>query len=72
MVRAGSLHQADPAVPTVFTPEPMSTSDEVTTERARTVTVESPGINVTPTATTSAHFRWRFGAVPSALTILVP
>lgn len=71
MVRAGSRTRLIRLFPTVFKGTHVDL-DEVTTERARTVTVESPGINAYADGDYACPLPVQISAVPSALTILVP
>lgn len=71
MVRAGSRTKLIRLFPTVFKGTHVDL-DEVTTERARTVTVESPGINAYADGDYVCPLPVEISAVPSALTILVP
>ena len=71
MVRAGSRTKLIRLFPTVFKGTHVNL-DEVTTERARTVTVESPGINAYADGDYVCPLPVEISAVPSALTILVP
>ncbi len=71
MVRAGSRTKLIRLFPTVFKGTHVDL-DEVTTERARTVTVDSPGINAYADGDYVCPLPVEISAVPSALTILVP
>ena len=71
MVRAGSRTKLIRLFPTVFTGTHIDL-DEVTTERARTVTVESPGINAYADGDYVCPLPVEISAVPAALKILVP
>lgn len=71
MVRAGSRTKLIRLFPTVFKGTHIAL-DEVTTERARTVTVESPGINAYADGDYVCPLPVEISAVPSALKILVP
>ncbi len=71
MVRAGSRTKLIRLFPTVFKGTHIDL-DEVTTERARTVTVESPGINAYADGDYVCPLPVEISAVPAALKILVP
>jgi diacylglycerol kinase (ATP) len=71
MVRAGSRTKLIRLFPTVFKGTHIHL-DEVTTERARTVTVESPGINAYADGDYVCPLPVEISAVPAALTLLVP
>lgn len=71
MVRAGSRTKLIRLFPTVFKGTHISL-DEVTTERARTVIVDSPGINAYADGDYVCPLPVEISAVSSALTILVP
>ena len=71
MVRAGSRTKLIRLFPTVFTGTHIDL-DEVTTERARTVTVESPRINAYADGDYVCPLPVEISAVPAALKILVP
>jgi diacylglycerol kinase (ATP) len=71
MVRAGSRTKLIRLFPTVFKGTHIDL-DEVTTERARTVTVESPGINAYADGDYVCPLPVEISAVPAALKVLVP
>lgn len=71
LVQAGSRTNLIRLFPTVFKGTHIDL-DEVTTERARTVTVESPGINAYADGDYVCPLPVEISAVPSALKILVP
>ena len=71
MVRAGSRARLIRLFPTVFKGTHIGL-DEVSTERARTVTVESPGINAYADGDYVCPLPVEISAVPAALKILVP
>ena len=71
MVRAGSRARLIRLFPTVFNGTHIGL-DEVSTERARTVTVESPGINAYADGDYVCPLPVEISAVPAALKILVP
>jgi diacylglycerol kinase (ATP) len=71
MVRAGSRTRLIRLFPTVFKGTHIGL-DEVVTERARTVTVESPGINAYADGDYVCPLPVEISAVPSALTMIVP
>ena len=71
MVRAGSRTKLIRLFPTVFKGTHVNL-DEVTTERARTVTVESPGINAYADGDYVCPLPVEISAVPAALKVLVP
>ena len=71
MVRAGSRTKLIRLFPTVFKGTHIDL-DEVTTERARTVTVESPGITAYADGDYVCPLPVEISAVPAALKVLVP
>ena len=71
MVRAGSRTKLIRLFPTVFKGTHIGL-DEVTTERARTIRVESPGINAYADGDYVCPLPVEISAVPRALKILVP
>ena len=71
LVRAGSRTKLIRLFPTVFKGTHIAL-DEVITERARTVRVESPGINAYADGDYVCPLPVEISAVPSALKILVP
>ncbi len=71
MVRSGSRTKLIRLFPTVFKGTHINL-DEVTTERARTVTVESPGINAYADGDYVCPLPAEISAEPGALRILVP
>ncbi|MEI6252966.1 MAG: diacylglycerol kinase, partial [Mycobacteriaceae bacterium] len=71
MVRAGSRTKLIRLFPTVFKGTHIDL-DEVTTARARTIRVESPGINAYADGDYVCPLPVEISAEPSALRILVP
>jgi len=71
MVRSASRAKLIRLFPTVFKGTHVDL-DEVTTDRARTITVESPGINAYADGDYVCPLPAEISAVPGALTILVP
>ena len=71
MVRSGSRSKLIRLFPTVFKGTHIDL-DEVTTERARTVTVDAPGINAYADGDYVCPLPAEISAVPGALKILVP
>ncbi len=71
MVRAGSRTELIRLFPTVFKGTHIAL-DEVTTERARTIHVESPGINAYADGDYVCPLPVEISAVPGALQIFVP
>ncbi len=71
MVRAGSRTQLIRLFPTVFKGTHIDL-DQVSTDRARTITVESPGINAYADGDFACPLPAEISAVPGALKILVP
>ena len=70
MVHSGSRAKLIRLFPTVFKGTHIGL-DEVTTERARTITVESPGINAYADGDYICPLPVEISAVPGALRILV-
>lgn len=71
MVRSGSRTQLIRLFPTVFKGTHIDL-EQVTTERARTITVDSPGINAYADGDYVCPLPVEISAEPGALTILVP
>ena len=71
MVKSGSRMKLIRLFPTVFKGTHVDL-DEVTTDRARTILVESPGINAYADGDYVCPLPAEISAVPGALTILVP
>lgn len=71
MVRSGSRTRLIRLFPTVFKGTHVAL-DEVITDRARTITVESPGINAYADGDYVCPLPAEISAVPGALTMLVP
>ena len=71
MIRSGSRTRLMRLFPTVFKGTHVDL-DEVITDRARTVTISSPGINAYADGEYACPLPVEISAVPGALTILLP
>jgi diacylglycerol kinase (ATP) len=71
MVHASSRTKLIRLFPTVFKGTHVNL-DEVSTDRARTITVESPGINAYADGDYVCPLPAEISAVPGALTMIVP